>query len=383
MKKRALGRTGLQVSEIGLGCEHLVGMEAEKIKSILDAAIDSDINIIDVFMPEPQVRDDIGEALKGRREKVHIQGHIGSCWRDGQYERSRDRAECAVAFDDLLKRLHTDYIDLAMLHFVDTQSDLEKLYQGGAVELARELKASGKARFIGASSHDPIAARKLVEDGIVDMLMFSVNAAYDILPPDVVIDDLFIQKTYDTQESFTIAPARAELYALCEARGVGITVMKTLAAGMLLKAEASPFGVAMTAEQCIHYALTRPAVASVMIGCRTPEEVRAAVAYEDADEHSRDYAAALHNLPKFSMRGKCMYCNHCLPCPKHIDVAQVNKYLDLAELAGSVPQTVRAHYDALNAHGGDCLACRSCEKNCPFGVEVVSRMARAKEVFGR
>ena len=383
MKKRALGRTGLMVSEIGLGCEHLQGMEADKINAILDAAIDSGINILDVFMSEPKVRTDIGNALKGRREKVFIQGHIGACWHNGQYERSRERAACVAAFDDLLKRLQTDYIDLGMFHFVDTQSDLENLYKGGSLELAQELKASGKVRFIGASSHDPIAARKLVEDGVVDLLLFSINPAYDVLPPDTLIDDLFVPDTYLSQERFTVTPERAELYALCEAKGVGITVMKTLAAGSLLKAETSPFGVGMTTAQCIHSALTRPAVASVMIGCRSPEEVAAAVAYEDTPEKDRDYAAALLNVPKFSMRGKCMYCNHCLPCPKHIDVAQVNKYLDLAELADAVPDTVRAHYDALNAHGGDCVACRSCEKNCPFGVEIVQRMGRAKALFGK
>ena len=59
--------------------------------------------------------------------------------------------------------------------------------------------------------------------------------------------------------------ARAQLYRTCEAKGVGITVMKTLAAGKLLKAETSPFGVALSENQCIHYALTRPGVTSVLL----------------------------------------------------------------------------------------------------------------------
>ena len=54
-------------------------------------------------------------------------------------------------------------------------------------------------------------------------------------------------------------PARAELYALCEREDVGLTVMKGFAGGRLFDAARSPFGVALTPVQCIHYALTRPA----------------------------------------------------------------------------------------------------------------------------
>ena len=99
-------------------------------------------------------------------------------------------------------------------------------------------------------------------------------------------------------------------------------------------------------------------------------------------EKEKDYAKVLSATPKYSMQGKCMYCNHCLPCPAQIDIAQVNKFLDLALIHDSIPDTVRQHYAALPAHGGDCLACGSCESNCPFGVHVIQRMEKAKEVFG-
>ena len=69
--------------------------------------------------------------------------------------------------------------------------------------------------------------------------------------------------------------------------GVGITVMKSLAAGNLLKAETSPFGMALTPVQCIQYVLTRPAVASALVGCKTPEDVKAALAYEAASDEEK------------------------------------------------------------------------------------------------
>ena len=175
---------------------------------------------------------------------------------------------------------------------------------------------------------------------------------------------------------------RAELYSTCEAMGVGITVMKGLGAGVLLNPQLSPFGTALTEHQCIHYCLTRPGVASVLVGCRTPEEVRAAVSYEEAAPEERDFSTVLGATPRYSLQGHCMYCNHCLPCPAEIDIAAVNKYLDLAKTADPVPDTVRAHYAALPQNAADCIACGACEERCPFAVPVRARMEDAQKLFG-
>ena len=77
-----------------------------------------------------------------------------------------------------------------------------------------------------------------------------------------------------------------------------------------------------------------------------------------------------------------MYCGHCAPCPKGIDVANVIKFLNLAKAQGEVPETVREHYAALKTHAGDCIACGACAKRCPFAVDPVANMKEAKEVFG-
>ena len=69
MKTRTLGRCGLMASEVGLGCEHLQGLPYEQVKSVIDAALAGGVNIMDVFMSEPEVRSNIGKALKGRREQ--------------------------------------------------------------------------------------------------------------------------------------------------------------------------------------------------------------------------------------------------------------------------------------------------------------------------
>ena len=111
MRYRRLGKTGLQVSEIGFGGEWLERHpEAEGIELIHHAAAQG-INILDCWMADPTSRDIIGKGIRDNRSHWYIQGHIGSTWKDGQYFRSRDIQYVRPAFEDLLQRLQTDYID--------------------------------------------------------------------------------------------------------------------------------------------------------------------------------------------------------------------------------------------------------------------------------
>ncbi|MEG1158171.1 MAG: 4Fe-4S dicluster domain-containing protein, partial [Christensenellaceae bacterium] len=75
----------------------------------------------------------------------------------------------------------------------------------------------------------------------------------------------------------------------------------------------------------------------------------------------------------------CMYCNHCQPCPKKIDIAAVTECKDLAE--NGMTQALRERYRKLSANADDCIACGACTKRCPFGIDVVSNMRRAAELF--
>ena len=123
MRYRELGNTGLKVSEIGLGGEWLERHNTQEVKEVIDTCEQAGINILDCWMSEPNVRSNIGKALAGRRDKWFIQGHIGSTWQDGQYVRSRQLDQVKEAFEDLLTRMQTDYIDFGMIHFVDEKAE--------------------------------------------------------------------------------------------------------------------------------------------------------------------------------------------------------------------------------------------------------------------
>ena len=382
MKKRMLGKTGLMVSEIGFGGEWLERHSEDEAVELMRYAGNKGINIIDCWMPDPKSRDIIGRAMQGNRENWYVQGHLGSTWQDGQYVRSRDLNYVKPAFEDLLARLRTDYIDLGMIHYVDTMEDWERLQDSAYMDYVEELKDKGAIRHIGMSSHNPETAQAAVRSGRIEMLLFSVNPAFDMLPANEDLDELLSEGYQYDGKLAGIDAARAELYRLCEEKDVGITVMKGFAGGRLFDEKRSPFGVGLSPVQCIHYALTRPGVSSILCGYDTKEQIDQALHYEDASEEEKDYASVLANAPFHSYRGECTYCGHCKPCAAKLDIAMINKYYDLAAMQPTVPATIRSHYELLAHKASECIACGACEARCPFGVPVAERMKKTAELFG-
>lgn len=377
MEYRELGRTGIKVSVIALGCEGFVANEGALTEQLLNAAEQGGINCIDLYAPQPEMRSRLGKWLRGRRGKFVLQAHLCTVWQEGQYKRTREIGEVKASFEDLLTRLATDYIDIGMIHYVDSLEDWEAVAGGPVMAYAREMQV----RYIGLSSHNPAAAMQAVQSGLIDVLMFSVNPCYDLQPANEDCYALWDGKNYD-RKLVNMDPEREALYETCSRLGVAITVMKAFGGGDLLDEELSPAGKALTVNQCLHYALTRPGVAAVMSGAHTVDELEKCLEYTTAADVEKDYAAAFAALPKISWEGHCMYCGHCAPCPQGIDVAAVTKFLNLTKAQNSVPETVREHYAALRHHAGECVKCGACEKRCPFKVTVIQNMQEAVKVFG-
>lgn len=380
MQYRNIGTTGMSASIIGFGGEHLDKKPYENVKETVDAAMEHGINILDLFMPGDEVRANFGKALGENRKDFIIQGHICSTDIKQQYDISRDMPTVQKYFDNLLAQLGTDYIDIGMLFFIDSDDDFDKVFNSDILTYAQRLKQKGIIRAVGASSHNPITAKKVVESGEVEVLMFSVNPAFDMTPAQTYIfdsfDDNFAKNTYNG-----IRPDRLELYQLCEQKGVAITTMKTFGAGKLLSKEHTPFNKPLTTTQCIHYALTRPAVVSTLVGLKTRAEVENAVKYLTASDEERDYSSIIDNMQN-DFGGHCVYCGHCQPCPSDIDIATVNKYLDIALLdEANIPPSIVSHYKALKSGGADCIQCGNCESRCPFNVDIIGKMEKAKNLF--
>ena len=285
------------------------------------------------------------------------------------------------AFEDFMERLQIDYLDFGMIHYVDEVEDFENIMNGEFIKYVRQQKEDGVIRHIGISTHSPTVALLATEVEDIELIMFSINPAFDMLAS---INDIAVyieDDTYKNKELEGLAPERAELYQVCKDKDIPLVVMKGYAGGRLLRDDDSPFGVALTPIQCIDYCLTRPAVASIMVGANDVKEMEDAIAYETASHKEKDYASVLVNAPKNSYEGQCTYCGHCAPCTENINIAMVNKFYDLARHHDEVPESIRAHYNDLMYNASDCIACGNCEERCPFNVGIVEIMEKAKELF--
>ncbi|MDO4567282.1 MAG: aldo/keto reductase, partial [Oscillospiraceae bacterium] len=155
---RDLGRTGLKVSEIGLGCEGFNGRDEVFTKEMFALALEKGVNCMDVYSPNPDMQKNVGRVISGLRGDFVLQAHLCALWEKGQYRATRELGEVELAFEQMLKNFGTDYIDIGMIHYVDSPELWRKIKSEGVLDYARALKAEGKIRHIGLSSHNPAAA---------------------------------------------------------------------------------------------------------------------------------------------------------------------------------------------------------------------------------
>jgi predicted aldo/keto reductase-like oxidoreductase len=374
MEYRKLPGTDIELSTIGIGGSRLHEFTQQQCNALMDYALDQGVNFIDLAIAYPEPLDLLGKAMVGRRNKAYYQIQLGMAFPGGQYALTRNPKEVQESFELQLRKLGTDYADFGFIHYVDDAENFEAVFDRGTMEYARKLKQQGTIRYLGFATHNVEIANRFIDTGEFNMGMFSINAAYDADPVGNIPFD-----EYDVtgQERFATAKEREKMYLECVKRGIGLSVMKAYGGGILLNEKTSPFGKAMTIHQCLQYALDRPGVLSCLIGVSGLDEMKEAMAYYETSPEERDYSF-IAKLQHENMRGTCVYCNHCLPCPAGIEIAAVHKYLDLYSAGDHL---AKEHYMSLAKNASDCALCGQCETRCPFGVGIREKMKQAKEII--
>ena len=380
MKYRPLGATGLEVSEISIGCGGFEKLDSAASLELMTMALDSGMNYIDIYDANPKTRSNIGYALQGRRDEMIIQGHLGTIFKNGQHTKTRDVEETRQGFEDLLARLGTDHIEVGMVHITDSFEEWEEIQNSPFLEYVFQLKKEGKIKHIGLSSHNAEVALQAVKSGWVEVLMFSLNPAFDRLRGGATPWD---KGAMDNLQA-GIDPVRVELYDYCTTHKIAITVMKTFGGGgRLLDAKTSQTGRAYTPEQCIAYCLAKPCISTCILGIDNLDELKRDLHWLRATDEEKDWTAAEQRTENKELaNASCTYCNHCSPCTQGIPIAKVNELLDKAENEGLTAE-LQAQYDALPHHAGECTHCGACQTRCPFGVDIPTRMDAAKAKFGK
>ena len=129
--------------------------------------------------------------------KRQIQGHLCTIWKDGQYCRTRDIDKLIPSFEQILTLMQIEYVDIGMVHYVDDKNDYDIVMNGPIIEYAKQLKQKGIIKSIGLSTHNTDIALLAAESGIMDVIMFSINPAYDMLPANEDVNIFFEESTYD------------------------------------------------------------------------------------------------------------------------------------------------------------------------------------------
>jgi predicted aldo/keto reductase-like oxidoreductase len=351
MVKRILGRTGLEVGVIGLGVEHL-RPDRENMGEVLDLAVSAGVDYVDLVYNDPidlhvAEWEAITPALRRHRDHLTLAAHWGFV-----YHEPIDR--CHKCFELVLDRVGNDYVEIAVLTMVDTES----LWHGWAQEsiaILRDYQQEGRVGFIGLSNHYPNVARQAVESGSIDVLMFPVN---------------LYQHHQDSE--------RQRLLEVCIEHEVGVVAMKPYYGGRLLHSEGRSTGISPI--QCLHYVLGQP-VATVVPGPENARELNQGLKYLLASDDEKAYTS-LHDELTERLRGRCVLCKHCLPCPQEIEIPHVIDCLEWVEFYGpSHQKQSRERYAAMTAKGSDCTECGVCVERCPFEVDIIGKMKRAAEVF--
>ncbi len=360
MEYRINKRTQDKISVIGLGASSISQAGSKEVVETLRMAYENGINYFDLAAGDSICFPFYGEAFKDVRDKVIYQIHFGANYESGTYGWTTNLEKIKKSIDWQLKELKTDYINYGFIHCLDEETDWDNYIRNGVLDYINELKKKGIVKHIGISSHTPRLVEKALDTNLIDMVMFSINPGYDYHHGD-----------YANGSS----DERTNLYKRCESEGVGISVMKPFSGGQLLDEKTSPFGKSLTKIQCIQYALDRPGVLTVLPGIRGKEDLKELLKYVAATPEEKDYSIIGEFAPA-DVTGKCVYCNHCMPCPMKLDIGLINKYYDLT-LAGD--NLAKDHYMNLEKTAKDCISCGHCNNRCPFRVD---QMKRIKEYFG-
>lgn len=363
MEYRTFPRGGQKLSVIGLGTSSVGASGEKETEAVVRMAVENGINFFDMASADLVPFSAYGKAFSDVRSEVYIQVHFGANYETGTYTWTVNPDTVKRSIDWQLRTLKTDYIDFGFIHCIDAESDWQKYVDGGILDYLRSMKEAGVVRHIGLSSHTPSLVNKVLDTGLVDILMFSINPGYD----------------YRQHGEYAIGSAgeRMALYRRCEAEGVGISVMKAFGGGQLLDARTSPFKKALTETQCIQYALDKPGVLTVLPGIRNQADLERILHFFSATEEEKDYSVLDTFIPS-DLEGTCVYCNHCQPCPLHLNVGLINKYYDLACAGDELAQD---HYRKLEVKADACIACGHCNKRCPFHVDQIGRMKQINNYF--
>ena len=283
-----LGKSDLHVSRLGFGCMSLDPKDPLGV-NILHMALDAGLNYFDTadLYNNGQNEMMLGLAFRDKRKELILATKVGNQWRnDGSgWDWNPSKKYILTSVDQSLKRLQTDYIDLYQLHGGTMEDPIDDV-----IEAFEWLKSTGKIRYYGISSIRPNVIREYVKRSSITSVMM--------------------------QYSLLDRRPEEEMLTLLKDNQIGVLARGTVAKGLLISKPAEHYlnysaeqvlKVAATVksvsgnesdalETSVHFVLNNPAVSSAVIGIRTEEQLKEALAIREARLLQEDQLETLRNI---------------------------------------------------------------------------------------
>lgn len=322
MEYRALGRTGLQISPMGLGGIPVQRIDAEGTKQLLQKLVAAGVNYIDTARGYTVSEEYIGYGLEGIRDKFVL----------ATKSMARTREAMAADIDISLKNLRTDYIDLYQVHNPGPK-DLETVIApGGALEALREARQAGKIGHIGITLHSADMFQKALELSWVETIMFPYNLV-------------------ETQGE--------DLIRICGQKGIGFIAMKPLAGGAI-----------EDATLALRFIGQNSNVSVVIPGMAEEKELQqnlAAVA--DTTPLSLEEKQKINRIRSTLGTQFCRRCNYCAPCPMGIGIPGIF-VLEGYFSRYNLQDWALTRYNGTPVKASACIGCGACEARCPYQLPI-------------
>lgn len=336
MEKRILGRTGYNVSVIGLGGIPIQNSDTKTAIEILKEAYKQGINFIDTARGYNDSEKRIGEALEVvGRDKFYIA------------TKSMSRTYDAV-LEDLktsIENLKVDYLDLFQFHNISKESDFETVFsENGALKAIKEMKAKGIIKEIGVSSHNVNILDKLIDTDEFATIQFPYN----------IVED-----------------QAEEVFKKAKKKNIGILIMKPLAGGAI------PNG-----ELCLRYVLENENITLAIPGMDTIEQV---IENTSVGKNPRPLTDKERNELQELVKGLgtnfCRRCGYCAPCSVGIDIP-TNFLMEGYYTRYDLKDWALTRYNSMEVNAKDCIKCGDCEPRCPYDLPIIEMLENVSNVLG-
>ena len=335
MRNVILGKTGLNISEVGFGGIPVIRLDQKEAIKVLHRACDKGITFYDTANAYKDSEEKMGRAFTGMRHQIVL----------ATKTLRRDAAGAIEQLENSLRMLRTDYIDIYQLHQIAQDKDWKAVTGSeGALEALGRAREKGQVRFIGVTSHSIPKAVELVNAGLFDTIQVPFN---------------FIEEE-----------AKGELLAAAGTAGMGILAMKPFAGGMIDNAEIA-----------FKYLRQFPAVLPIPGFDSVASVDQVTALYREPNEVTEKDRRLFEKYRSELGKKFCRRCEYCQPYPAGVMITPAMAYRVIASRmsAAVAVEFARAAMESTRL----CTACGECQEHCPYELPIQEMLKANYDLYER